>query len=246
MNRPKCAICGKEITTAYWIDGWGNCVCEEHEYKMCSSCHRFIGKYSTLSTKTGQFGFKINNDRFICGLCQETCVNSRTELNKSIDFVIKLLGRVGFKIERERLRGITVITKEEMVKKSPNAEGLCISTIYPNKPELTTAEIFILNGMPKIKLESVLAHEMLHYWVYYNGVEDGEQVEGFCNIGSALVLNYYASRANSNLADHLRTTENTNPDYYYGQKFIEQKKKLQRLGWKNYINNILIKKRIEP
>lgn len=250
MSNAKCAICGEEITGLHWIDEWGNRACDKHKregkIKYCSSCHRIIGRYSTLSKKTGQIGFSLGNDRQVCGLCQETCVNSRKELDKSTDFVIKLLGRAGFKIYRDGLKSITVVTKEEMEKKSPNAQGLCVSHIWPDNPRRTTSEIFILNGMPKIQLESVLAHEMLHYWVFYNGVYGGEQAEGFCNIGSALVLNYYASRANSHLAGHLRENENTNSDYYYGYKFLEQKKKLQDLGWEKYINDILKRKKITP
>ena len=246
MTNPKCAICGKEIDGRYWMDEWGNCACFEHEVKSCFACHRIIGKYSTFSAKTRQIGFKVDEKRQVCGLCQETCVNSRSALDQSTEFVLKLLGRAGFKIMRDGIKSITVITKEEMQKMAPGAEGLCVSSVHPLNPKLTTSEIFVLNGMPKIKLESVLAHEMLHFWVFYNGVDGGEQTEGFCNIGEALVLNWYAARAGSHLADHLKVDANTNPDYYYGYKFLEQKKKLQSLGWENYINDILRRKKINP
>ena len=161
---PKCVICGKEINGRYWIDGWGNCACFEHKHKLCSACFRIIGRYSTLSPKTGQIGFKIDEERSLCGLCQETCVNSQKALDESTDFVIKLLGKAGFKIVKEGIKSINVITQEEMTKMSPTAEGLCRTWINKKEPKKSTAEIFILNGMPKIKLESVLAHEMLHFW----------------------------------------------------------------------------------
>ena len=242
----KCAICGKDIEGRYWMDEWGDCACFHHHVKTCFACHRIIGKHSTFSSKSGQIGFKVDEKRLVCGLCQETCVNSTATLDTATDFVIRLLGKAGFKIARDGITNITVITKEEMEQKAPGAEGLCVSRVRPDNPKLTTSEIFILNGMPKIKLESVLAHEMLHFWIFYNGVDGGDQTEGFCNIGEALVLNYYASRAGSHLADHLRADANTNPDYYYGFKFVEQKKKLQSLGWKNYINEILRTKKIKP
>lgn len=242
----KCAVCGNEINGRYWRDGWGNVACVHHEVKTCFACWRIIGKYSTLSSVTGQIGYKMGENRQVCGLCQETCVNSTSDIAKSRDFVIRLLGKVGFKIETNGLESIKVITKEEMQKKSPNAEGLCVSTIHPNNPKLTTSQIFILNGMPKIKFESVLAHEILHFWIFYNGIEHNDSVEGFCNIGEALVLNFYTSRQGSQLADYLKEAANSNPDYYYGVKFIEQKKKLQKMGWENYINDILKRKKITP
>ena len=246
MTKPKCVVCGKEITGRYWLDEWGNCSCFEHGYRSCFACHRTIGRYSTLSPKTGQIGFKVDDERNVCALCQETCVNTRKELDSSVEFVIKLLGRAGFKIVKEGIKSITVVTQEEMKKMSPTAEGLCRLWINSNDPKQSTAEIFVLNGMPKIKLESVLAHEMLHFWLGYNGVDGGEQEEGFCNIGGALVLSYYVSRSGSSLAEHLKKDANTNTDYYYGVKFIEQKMKLQKLGWKKYINDILTTKKIKP
>ena len=246
MSELKCAVCGEEISGRYWLDEWGNCCCIHHELQRCYSCHRIIGKYSTLSRVSGQIGFRVDAERLMCGLCQETCVNSTSDVLKSADFVIKLLGAAGFKIVREGIKGITVLTKAEMEKKSPNAEGLCHTTLYPNQPQKSTSEIFILNGLPKIRFEGVLAHELLHFWTFYNGVDGGDCTEGFCNIGEALVLNYYASHSGSSLAVHLRTGANENTDYYYGVKFLEQKKKLQKLGWENYINDILKRKKITP
>lgn len=246
MSDLKCVVCGEKLTGIYWLDGWGNCACERHKSFRCYSCWRFIGKGSTYSPITKQIGFRVDNERYICALCKDTCVNSTKELNKSVDFVIDLLGKAGFKIVREGIRDVKVITREEMTKKSPGAEGLCVSYLCPNQPSKTTSEIFILNGLPKIRFEGVLAHEMLHYWVFYNGVDGGDCTEGFCNIGESLVHNYYASRAGSALAEHLRENANNNTEYYYGQKYIEQKNKLKKLGWEKYIKDILKRKKITP
>lgn len=245
MAELKCVVCGKEIEGRYWMDTWGNCSCVEHEPKICHSCHRLIGRYSTYSSVSGQIGFQVDATNAVCGLCQETCINSSSAIVKSTEFVMKLLGKAGFHIHREGIKAIKVVTHEKMYDMAPGAAGLC-RAMLTSDPKKTTAEIFILNGLPKIQFESVLAHETLHFWVFYNGVEDGESVEGFCNIGSSLVLNYYSSRAASHLADHLKGLANNNPDYLYGVKFIEQKKKLQALGWENYINEILVRKKITP
>ena len=242
MEYPKCVICGKEIQGEFVYDQWGNCACSLHEIENCFSCHRIIGNYSTKSARSGKIGFKVENGRCVCGLCQETSVVNNKQIKNSDDFVMKLLGKVGFKIIKERI-SIRLISRQDMEAVAPGAEGLC-STSNANDARLTSSEIFILSAMPKIKFESVLAHELLHWWIFYNGVEDGVSVEGFCNIGEALVLNYYAAQKRDDLAIHLRTEANSSRNFDYGAMFVAQKAKLNRLGWKAYIDDILTNKKI--
>lgn len=242
MEYPKCVICGKEIHGELVYDQWGNCACSSHEIENCFSCHRIIGAYSTKSIRSGKIGFKIEDGRCVCGICQETSVVGKKQIEESASFVVNLLGKVGFKILKERIT-IQLITREEMDARAPGAEGLC-STSNANDSRLTSSKIYILSAMPKIKFESVLAHEMLHWWIFYNGIEDGVSVEGFCNIGEALVLNYYAAQKRDDLAVHLRTQANGSRDFDYGAMFVAQKAKLNRLGWKAYIEDILTKKKI--
>lgn len=239
----KCVICGKEIDGKYWIDAWGNPACDGHKLTTCCSCFRFIGKYSTYSSKTKQIGFNLTDGRFVCGLCQETSVISKAQVSESAKFVLKLLNAAGFEIPHGKIT-VALKTKEKLEEIVPNAQGVCCYRMYTDKPKTTTANIYILHGLPKISFESTLAHEILHFWLHYNGVEDSENEEGFCNIGEALVLNYYASRHNDKFADTLRNWANQNQDYYYGIKFLEQKKKLQNMGWKEYVEEILKFKRL--
>lgn len=240
----KCVICGNNIFGQYRQDIWGNCICAHHQYKVCYSCLRFIGRYSTYSSSSKQIGFQIHDGRQICGICQETCVVNQIQVEDSANFVIRLLNKAGIKIKKERL-SIQLVTKNQMERTSPGAEGLNQSFFGIN-PRSTVSKIFIPHAMPKIKFESILAHEMLHWWLHYNDVADNEMVEGFCNIGESLVLNYYASRKQSDLAKLLRYFENENDDFHYGLMFQIQKQKLQRMGWTNYIKDILDRKMITP
>lgn len=241
----KCVICGKEITTESLVDMWGNHVCKRHHVKTCFSCYRIIGRYSTYSKLSHQVGFQIKDGRCVCGLCQETSVIKQEQIDESTQFVVKLLAAAGFKINMTNVT-IRVINKEDMTKIAPSAEGLCCAKINTDFPEESIADIFILHAMPAIKFQSVLGHELLHHWIHCNGIKDGDSIEGFCNIGEALVLNYYVSKQGNDLAEILRATANNNQDYYYGFKFLEQKAKLKNMGWKDYINEILRKKKIEP
>ena len=243
MDNDRCAICGEKIRVKYYRDPWGNKACEFHERKQCSCCHRFIGRYSTYSQKTKQIGFNLMDGRYVCGLCQETSVVDLEQVGKSAEFVMALLDKAGFNIPHGKVT-VSLISKDEMEKISPGARGLCRRQFYTGEPERTTAKILIHHGLPKVLFESVLAHELLHFWLRYNGIMDSEDEEGFCNVGSALILNYYAARQGDKLAEYMRTLTNENPDYYYGVKFLEQKKKLQDMGWKEYVETMLKSKKL--
>jgi len=237
-ERKKCVICGNELKGTYYIDPWGNCACASHERIMCDCCFRFIGRYSTYSSVSKHYGYDLMDGRYVCGICQETSVVKREQIRESAVFVMDLLKKAGFDIPHGKT-SVKLLSQDEMRKKSPTALGLCSYRYTIGHPETTTAKIFILHGVPKVMFESVLAHELLHFWLHYNGVEDPENEEGFCNVGGALVLNYYAAKYGDKFAEYLRSRDNKNPDYYYGVKFLEQKKKLQNMGWKEYVEKIL-------
>lgn len=239
MGNRVCVICGKEVQGTGYLDPWGNIVCGSHKRRiMCNCCFRFIGRYSTYSPVSKNYGYDLMDGRYICGLCQETSVINREQIKKSAAFVLKLLKRAGFDIPHDKAT-VKLLSKDEMSKKHPNALGLCCSHYVPGEPETTTSDIFILHGLPKIMFEAVLAHELLHFWINYNGVDDPENEEGFCTVGGALVYNYYAAVKGDKFAEYLRSRDNKNPDYHYGVKFLEQKRKLQDMGWKEYVENIL-------
>lgn len=244
MGTITCAICGKEISGKYYIDPWDNCACASHDRIQCDCCYRFIGRYSTYSHITKQYGYDLMDGRHVCGLCQETSVVSRKQVRESGAFVLKLLKKAGFDIPHGK-NSVSLVSKEEMDKISDGARGLCCYQYTPGQPETTTAKIYIHHGLPKILFEAVLAHELLHFWLHYNGVEDPENEEGFCNIGKALVQNYYAAKRGDKYAEFIRTLTNNDPDYYYGVKFLEQKRMLQDMGWKEYVENILKFKKLK-
>ncbi len=238
METVKCVICGKEIHDRFFVDPWGNPACSSHERTMCCCCYRFIGRYSTYSPVSKKYGFSLTDGRFVCGICQETSVVSKPQIKTSADFVLKLLKKAGFDVPHGKVT-VSLKTQTEMEKDHPGARGVCCYTYTVGKPETTTAKIYILHGLPKMLFEAVLAHEILHFWLHYNGVEDKENEEGFCNIGKALVQNYYVAKHGSDFAAKLREWTNEDSDYYYGIKFLEQKKKLQNMGWKEYVEEIL-------
>lgn len=243
MNKVTCVVCGNAITGVYLLDPWGNAVCKNHPHNTCCSCFRVIGKYSTYSPVTKQIGFNLADGRYVCGLCQETSVVTKDQVKKSADFVLNLLDKAGFKIPHGKI-SVSLVSQTEMEKMSSGARGLCCSKFVVGHPETTTAKIYIHHGLPKMVFEGVLAHEILHFWLNYNGVEESDSEEGFCNIGKALVHNYYAAIRGSEFAAKLRQWANENPDYYYGAKFLEQKKHLQSMGWEAYIDKILRTKRL--
>lgn len=247
-----CCICDSEIIGQYYYDDWGNCAHAYHRkessYNICYTCGRIIGDYSNGKNKEVK-GVKIKNDgRVICGKCRTSSIINENQLLKSFQNVIKLLAKIKVKIDPSKLALRLVYLQDLNSNGGENVRGRCIThrRISGDKQQFldVKSEILILKYLPKILFESVLAHEVLHFWLYSNEIKQNEYVEGFCNIGSALVTNYYAHTKKDEYAKYLRKQDNINSDPYYGINFVLLKKKLQKKGWSKFINEILTNKEI--
>jgi len=244
-----CCICEKPILDAYYSDYWGNTSHIEHLGKkpfFCNSCGRIIGKLSTLGRKK-QMGFKMKDDRIICGICEESSIKNQKQIDTSFKFVLALLKKIHVFNNAENI-SISIEDKIKLSKRASNkpVEGLCCSKILNvNNNTKVLSDIYILSGLPKIQFESVLCHEVLHHWLNTNEIKQGIFDEGFCNIGEALVLNYYIATKDDKLAYYLRERANKNPDFYYGLQFLKLKSKLKNNGWKIFINEIINRKEIK-
>ena len=89
--------------------------------------------------------------------------------------------------------------------------------------------------MPLIEFESVLAHELLHTWLNQNEIKmSTQETEGFCNLGSYLVL----SKANTKHASILFRSMIENPDINYGVGFRNMLKDLGKKGWHKLVSDV--------
>ena len=100
---------------------------------------------------------------------------------------------------------------------------------------LKTYHIFILFGLPRIEFEAVLAHELLHVWLYQNNVTLSlSSIEGFCNLGRYLI---YKNDGSQFSTIHLLAMENSE-DFTYGTEYKKMKAQLNKIGWKELISSI--------
>ena len=90
-------------------------------------------------------------------------------------------------------------------------------------------EIYILSHLHKIVFEAVLAHELMHVYLFKNNIKlSSQKREGFGNLGSRLVYEDYNDQFSNIKLDLMK---NKDPDY--GKGYIIMSKILKQNGWHN-------------
>ena len=88
--------------------------------------------------------------------------------------------------------------------------------------------IYILSNLHRIIFNAVLAHELLHVYLFqHHLVLESDVREGFCNLGSNIVYDHYGSK----LGEYriISMEESSDPDYGLG--FKKMKSILDQIGW---------------
>ena len=228
---PKCSLCLKVLPEEYLVDAWGNPFHKSHDSEgtYCSSCSRVISEGVT------QGGYKLDDGRFLCSLCESNIVWSPSQIDISKQKVLTLLEKVGIKGIKENI-SISLVNRfvlqnlaEEIA--SSNLKGFTtfsnIKSPYGNLS--SDYQIYILDRLPTIEFEAVLAHEYLHVWLYENNIElPLIQLEGFCNLASAYIYEKNGSKFSE---IHLKSM-NKDSDPIYGDGYRRMKFQLEKQGWK--------------
>jgi LIM domain/Protein DA1 len=234
LNRkaPRCCVCEAPIKSKYILDKWGNKAHRRHNGRKINSCD-YCSRIISNSSSNG--GFKYGDGRHVCGICKLTSVEDNRRIHYSMMRVLKILsaapayfsgipGGVPIKlVDRPTLTRLSGLRPDQ-------GQGFTLSdiTTRDGKRIKIKFQIFILNGMPQLQFESVLAHELLHVWLIQKEIKLPHiETEGFCNLGAELVY----SSENSNFAQHLLQQLEQNPDRVYGGGYRKMKKRLKRIGW---------------
>ena len=228
-----CSICDNKIKDKeYYVDAWGNPFHIYHKKTgtFCECCSRII------SQKITNGGYKLNDGRYICSLCDASVIQTEENINKSIDRVIKVLKNNGIdNIDKNEIN-IELINKIEMsdnykFHEVEHLKGLT-KVNHENKKMF---QVYILNNLPKIQFEAALAHELLHIWLFKKNITlDKPLMEGFCNLGSYLIYKLDDTKFSKILLLSLENTE-TNSDAY---KYTILKKMMEKHNFKYILNNI--------
>lgn len=181
-----CSICNNIIKDKeYYVDAWGNPFHMYHKRTgiFCECCSRII------SEKITNGGYKLDDGRYICTLCDVSVVKSEKEIENSLNRVLDILKDNNISnLIREELK-INLINRNSMSEqyKFHEVEHLKgLTKVIPSEKEIFN--IFILNNLPKIQFEAILAHELLHVWLFKKNINLSKPImEGFCNLGSYLI-----------------------------------------------------------
>ncbi len=224
-----CDICDDMIVQDYMQDAWGNKFHQNHmeNGNFCSTCSRIISKRITDG------GFQFNDGRFMCSLCESSIINSESKKLKSIENVLVVLSNVGIYIDINEFE-VNITPKEILQSQISNVSQHHKETIKAltyfknNKYSINT-----LWGLHKVEFEAVLAHELMHVWVDYNNIRlHRDKLEGFCNLGSALIYD----NVNTKLSTILKKSMSESNDPVYGRGYKYMNSLLEKHGWEKLIS----------
>ena len=235
----KCDVCFKPIDDLYIKDHYGNTYHNYHRSTMptCESCNRLISSSITNG------GIKINKKRNVCNLCRKHTVNDKSKVNTIFLDVRDELISLGISNIPEQIPIHLVESKGKLQKISEIflPIGLQGYTKYEyqkigKKKINENYTIYILSHLHEINFRAVLAHELLHVYLYKNDIHLKKSlVEGFCNLGSEHI---YKSYGESKIA-RLRLdamAKDDDPDYGKGYRIMSSE--LETNGWRKLLKKL--------
>ncbi len=234
----RCAVCEKPIEGRMLIDPWGNKAHEKHEDHQtvtCSSCMRII------SSITSKGGFRYSDGRTICGICKPTVVEKNNVIMKSRNTVLSLLYSIGITDIPVNIP-INIVDMENLKKyskSSPTSDSKgftsCLTTYKNNQAISKSQAIYILNGLPLLEFNGVLAHEIMHVWLNERDIKlTAPETEGFCNLGTMKVYQDDGTEFAKILLENMEKDQ----DPIYGDGYQNMKKQLEAVGWGKLIQMI--------
>lgn len=168
-----CLYCGKRIIGKYYYDWAGHTVCEKHFANIvtCASC----GQYCDVHAKDIGMGMKI------CPHCQKYRIE-QADSDKVINFIKGIYAQT--EVGHITNWHLKMVSAEKMYQLThdKNTRGLAqaVGSDYT---------IFIYRELSRVAFAQVLAHEMLHIYQYNRNIHPEKSLcEGFCNLGSYVVL----------------------------------------------------------
>jgi hypothetical protein len=220
----RCAVCGEPILGEYSTDVYNNAFHSEHlnTLEKCSNCGRLICARITNGGK------KMNDGRVVCNICYAKAVVSSSELQILLDRVRYRLGSFGIAL-RSGAVSVQAIDRVKLNQFYGNMgsidelRGFCkTSTKEEQRNGRTIAKeyahtIYVLNGIPTLDAEAIIAHELTHAWINENNDADIPQAisEGSCNYISYV----YLKNSSDASAAAIITRMMNNPDPVYGGGF---------------------------
>lgn len=214
-----CLYCGKRIIGKYYYDWAGHTVCEKHFANIvtCASC----GQYCDVHAKDIGMGMKI------CPHCQKYRIE-QADSDKVINFIKGIYAQT--EVGHITNWHLKMVSAEKMYQLThdKNTRGLAqaVGSDYT---------IFIYRELSRVAFAQVLAHEMLHIYQYNRNIHPAKSLcEGFCNLGSYVVLKaIHVKEADAAIENMKKCT-----DPIYGDGFRHLFAIYKKGGWHDAILEI--------
>jgi len=232
----KCDFCLEPLEGTYLTDSWGNAYHKYHEVggSKCGTCGRLI------SENFSQGGFQLSDGRVVCGICESTSVTSETYRKAYLREVKRLLEQHGIDrlpdevpislVDARTLQNLSKIESESMRAFTDHRSELINGQVVSK-----TSHIYILNHLPLVVFKAVLAHELLHVYLFEHDLDlSSANREGFCNLGSELV--YESDGSEMAKFQLLSMQQSKDPDYGAGYRRMSEW--LNQRGWVRLLDDL--------
>lgn len=214
-----CLYCGKRIIGKYYYDWAGHTVCEKHFANIvtCASC----GQYCDVHAKDIGMGMKI------CPHCQKYRIE-QADSDKVINFIKGIYAQT--EVGHITNWHLKMVSAEKMYQLThdKNTRGLAqaVGSDYT---------IFIYRELSRVAFAQVMAHEMLHIYQYNRNIHPEKSLcEGFCNLGSYVVLKAIHAKEAKAAIENLKNDK----DSVYGDGFRRLLAVYKKGGWQDAILEI--------
>lgn len=197
----KCFLCHKLIMGTYYEDWAGHAVCRFHSLDSmvrCVSCDQFCDSHA----------IDVGRGEKLCAYCQKHII-TRSECTYIVNFIKNIYqnSEIG-EVSNWQLKVADTSTLFDM-SGSTRVRGLAVQ-LGKNYT------IYVSRNLSKVAFAGVLAHEMLHIWQYNHNIKaDLLHTEGFCNLGSFVVLTTIGNIESKSVIQTLLKS----PDPIYGDGF---------------------------
>ena len=219
LSSPICCICGNSICGKYYIDWIGHTVCASHIdlVARCASC----GQFCNSKAKEIGLGMKV------CVHCQKYRIE-KEESHVIVEYIKNIYRNspIG-EVTHWHLKMVNALRLFEMTQ-DKNTRGLAQARGHDYT-------IFVYRELSRVAFAQVLAHEMLHVYQYVHHLSPPKAIcEGFCNLGSYVVLNAINNKEAKAAIENLMN----NSDPVYGDGFRQMLELFRHGGWEEAITKI--------
>lgn len=235
---PKCSVCNFPLKGKYSEDIYKNKFHTYHlnEMHLCDACNRIICQALTNG------GHDYLDGRHICNICYATAVFDQKQFEKLLVKVSGQLTSIGIKFNLKNIQIVGVdrnVLRNKAKNYTERTQGYCNSekfNRYIDKrivDQTISHTIYVLSGVPSLVIESTIAHELMHSWIFENTKNNlSDKInEGSCNYVSYL----YLRSLNQDSAEDLIKKLETDSDINYGKGFLEIRQQFENKSINDFL-----------